>query len=299
MKNIAILHEDLEWGEKEFKRIFERKQVSVDLIDIRNLSFPLGKQLLGYSLVLNRVYASVANRNYENVKKAIKIVDWLETNGIPVVNSNNASKADYSKYWASKLLEKKGVLTPKTYKVKLKTKIEPIIAKTGFPVVIKRDCAGRAYDLAIAFNLLQAKKELERRFNDTSYSGDIIVQEFIKSVNGCDIKVCIVGGENLISSYKRTLIPHSWGKQKWAGILSKGSKIIPFDYVPEKLLKIAFKTSKALGADINDMDIVEGKKGFYIIENNLTPGFNSKNEETTVYKKSEKIADYIYQKHLR
>jgi len=298
MKHIAILHEDLEWAEKELKRLLERKHVSVDLLNVKGLSLPLNKRLLIYSLVLNRVYPSVANRSYENVKKAVKIVDCLEEKGITVVNSGAASKADYSKHRACKLLEKRGILTPKTYIVKPKT-ASSIIAKAGFPLVIKRDCVGRAHDLAIAFNLSQAKKEIERRFNDPSYSGDTIIQEFIKSVNDYDIKVCIAGGENLVCAYKRTLIPHSNGKFKWAGILSKGSKIIPFDYVPEKLLKTAFKTSKALGADVNDMDIVEGKKGFYIIENNLTPGFNSENEETGVYKKPEKIVEYIYQKYLR
>lgn len=299
MKRIAILHEDLEWVEKEFKRLFERKNVQVDLIDIRDLSFPPDKKLLGYSLVLNRVYASVANRNYENVKKAIKTVDWLEANGVTVVNSSNASKADYSKYWASKFLEKRGILTPKTYLVDAKAEIGSVTAKLGFPVVIKQDCGGRAYNLAIALNLQQAKKEIERRLNDASYSGGTIVQEFVKSVNDYDIKVCVVGGENVASAYKRTLIRYSRGKLKWAGARSKGSEIIPFDYLPEKVLNIAFKASKALKADINDMDIVEGKKGLYIIENNLTPGLNRKKEETKVYKKPEKIAEYVYQKYLR
>lgn len=299
MKKIVILHEDLEWGEKELKRLFERKHVSVSLVDVRSLPFPPSKLLLDCSLILNRVYPSVANRDYGNVKKAIRVVDWLETKDLTVVNSGSASKADYSKYWACKFLEKKGILTPKTYMVKPKTKINSVLAKIGFPAVIKRDCVGRAFDLAIAFNLFQANKEIERRFSDASYSGGIIVQEFVKSVNDYDIKVCIVGGENLVSAYKRTLIRHSMGKQKWAGILSRGSKILPFDFVPEKLLNTAFKASKALKADVNDMDIVEGKKGFYIIENNLTPGFSSENEETKVYKKPEKIAEYIYQKYLR
>jgi len=299
MRRIAILHEDLEWGEKELKKLFERKHVSVDLIDVRNVFFPFSKRLLDCSLILNRVYPSVANRNYGNVKAAIKIVDLLEKEGMAVVNSSQASKADYSKLWASEFLKKKGILVPKTYLMTPKTKINSVLAKTGFPVVIKRDCVGRAFDLAIAFNLAQANKEIQRRFNDASYSGGVIAQEFVKSVNDYDIKACIVGGENLVSAYKRTLISHSLGKRKWAGIISRGSKILPFDFVPEKLLNTAFKASKALKADVNDMDIVEGEKGFYIIENNLTPGFNSENEETAVYKKPEKIAEYIYQKYLR
>jgi len=298
MKRVGILHEDLEWGEKRLKALLEKRHVSVCLFDVRKLSFPLEKRLLDCTLVLNRVYPSVANRSYENVKKAMKVVRALEAAGVRVVNSSRASRADYSKYWACEFLGKKGILVPKTFVVKPKTKQGPALARIGFPAVIKRDCAGRAFDLAIVFNLAQAKKEVERRLNDPAYSGNTIVQEFIRSVNDYDLKVCIAGGETLVSAYKRTLISHSRGKRKWAGIISRGSKIVPFDEVPEKLLDTALGASKALGADINDMDIVEGKKGFYVIENNLTPGFNSKNEETKVYKKPEKIVDYIYRKYL-
>jgi len=298
MKRVGILHEDLEWGEKRLKALLEKKHVLVCLFDVRKLSFPLEKRLLDCTLVLNRVYPSVANRDYENVKKAIKVVSALEAAGVRVVNSSLASKADYSKYWACEFLGKKGILVPKTFVVKPKTKLGPVLARIGFPAVIKRDCVGRAFDLAIVFNLAQAKKEVERRLNDPAYSGNTIAQEFIRSVNDYDIKVCIAGGETLVSTYKRTLVSHSGGKRKWAGIISRGSKIVPFDEVPEKLLDTALRASKALEADINDMDVVEGKKGFYVIENNLTPGFNSKNEETKVYKKPEKIADYVYKKYL-
>lgn len=299
MKRIAILHEELEWGEKELKRLLGKKRVSVDLLDVRHISLPLNKRLFSYNLVLNRVYASVANRSYENVKKTMRIVGGLEAGGITVVNSGSASKADYSKYRACRILQGKGILTPKTLVVKQGMSLKRVTSKTGFPVVIKRDCVGRAFDMSIAFNLRQAEEDIKRRFNSPGYSGSIIAQEFIKSVNDYDIKVCIVGGKNLVSAYKRTLIRHCRGKQKWAGILSRGSKIHSFDFVPEKLLCTAFRASKALKADINDMDIVEGKKGFYVIENNPTPGFNSKNEETRFYKKPERIAEYIYQTYLR
>ena len=54
----------------------------------------------GYDLVLNRVYASVANRNSRDVETTLELMRSLESRGVLCLNSYSSCRADYSKAFA-------------------------------------------------------------------------------------------------------------------------------------------------------------------------------------------------------
>ena len=92
---VVILHHDLEFAEKKMAEVFTQKGCETLLIDVRNA------QLLdfeGVDLVLNRVYASVANRDHSAISKALELLQNLEEDGVYCLNSQFTSFYDYSKY---------------------------------------------------------------------------------------------------------------------------------------------------------------------------------------------------------
>ena len=101
---IGILHHDLEWVEKEFKKQFSEKGIITTLHHINNTSL---EKLSVENIILNRVYASVANRDYKSNIKTLNLLKSLEDSGKVCYNSFDTTAADYSKFAAYKLMERK------------------------------------------------------------------------------------------------------------------------------------------------------------------------------------------------
>ncbi|MBU0461202.1 MAG: hypothetical protein KJ574_01310, partial [Nanoarchaeota archaeon] len=74
MNSIAILHQDLEWTEQEIQRQFVKRDIHAELFDVRETSIC---DLCDFEAVLNRVYASVANRNFLHNLKTLEMLKAL------------------------------------------------------------------------------------------------------------------------------------------------------------------------------------------------------------------------------
>ena len=68
---VAILHHDLEPSEKKIKEFLIEKKLYVELIDIRKVKLT---NFQDFDLVLNRVYASVANRDFPSIIKTLELL---------------------------------------------------------------------------------------------------------------------------------------------------------------------------------------------------------------------------------
>ena len=98
---IAIVHQDLEDDEVTLRRLLLDRADHVDLMDVRRTTVD---DLGGYDLVLNRVYASVANRNHRDNLLMLKLLEDAESQGIRCVNGLKATRADYSKSYSARLM---------------------------------------------------------------------------------------------------------------------------------------------------------------------------------------------------
>lgn len=272
---IAILHQDLEWVEKTFQQIFTKKGFQTDLFDVRNTSFD---DLKNYNLVLNRVYASVANRNFSDNLKTLDFLTELESNGINCLNSEQTSRADYSKFYSDSLMKKNGVPTPETLflgSLDDISKAKDFSEKYSYPVVVKRDIGGRGKDVLKVNSEQELSSLLTSVFSESylkDYAGGWVVQEFIDNVKGFDCRIAIVD-DSFSSCYGRSLIPTQEGDVNWMASISNGSKIL--DYVPsEHELNIAIAATKSICALFNEVDLAFDSSGNpVIIENNPTPNY--------------------------
>lgn len=277
---LAILHHDIESTELKFKELFENKGVYVKLFDIRNAK---EKDLQDYDLILNRVYSSIASRDFISLDKTLNLLKNLEKNKIKCINSFKASLADYNKFELFKLLSSKGIFTPPTLfigsKEEIKSKSKEAEKNFGFPIVVKRNCGGKSYDVTKVYSIEELIKTLNKSFiisEKQNYKGGFVLQKFIKSIRDHDTRVGIVNGE-FSFSYARSFISRN-SEDKWMASTSGGS--YEFDYNSNDEEKdIAIKSNWAIDSSFSESDVILSEEGPCIIEVNLTPGYFVDNEE--------------------
>ncbi|GEM_PF-1407218 len=270
---VAILHEELEWSEREFKRTLESKGTEPELFDVRTTDYD---DLKKYDLVINRVYASVANRNYSALLKTLDLLSKLEERGVECINSLETSKADYSKKYAIEKRKENGLEVPKTEFLLNLTQAIDFAEELGYPVIIKRDSGGRGKDVQRIDNEEQLRSYVEKiAISDNQYvasGGRYIIQEFLEPAKKNDARVGVLNGSILLS-FRRTLVRTEENGQKWLASVSNGSRIIPYEKTPEDIKKVAIEGSKAIDAVYNAVDIALTERGPVIIEDNPTPNF--------------------------
>ena len=294
--DVIVLIHDLEWTEKKIYEILRSEGYVVEYADIRDIS---SRSILTKNpkLVLNRVYASVGNRDYLILDKNINLICELRKAGINVINSYAATLSDYSKYHAYQLMAAACIPTPRTILFEDKTALNEIIPFLGgFPIIVKRDTGGRGVDLKKCSSLAEVADAIAKIHSSNDYKGGIILQEFVESSRAYDYRVCVVGNR-LAYVHGRTLISTD-GERAWLASASLGSTNIPIKKVSEKLKDIALTTSKTLEADLNTLDIIETKAGFVVIENNLTPQLSEEWEKQLGFSPTEKFVRLVIDSSL-
>lgn len=277
--NIAIIHQDLEWTETKILELFLEQDCSAKLYDIRTTE---ERDLAHFDLVINRVYASVANRNPDDNSKTLELLKQLENRGVCCINSYATTLADYSKSYSAKLMHENGVNTARTFKVNSSADFPRAIAFTSevnFPVILKRDMGGRAFEVMYINNVEELQVRLSKAFDPqtlNSYNHAYVVQEFIKSADNFDCRIGIVD-DTCSFAYGRTLLRTN-DSPPWLASHSRGSELI--SYSPDsKVIDIAIRATQSIGALFNELDIALTEKGPVIIENNPTPNFIDEPED--------------------
>lgn len=277
---IAILHHDIEPPELKFKELFEKRGCIADLFDIRSVS---EEQLLSYDLIFNRVYSSIASRDFNQLKKTLVLLKNLEQKGIRCVNSSTASLADYSKFELFKFLSANGIFTPPTiflgFKNDIKKKAEKAVKEFGLPIVVKRNCGGKSYDVTKIYSLDELINTLEKNFKvveKQGYRGGFILQKFIKSIREHDSRVAVIDGK-FAFSYARSFVARN-SDDKWIASTSGGSYEFEYEST-DKEKEISIKANLVIRASFSESDVILTENGPCIIEVNLTPGYFMDNIE--------------------
>lgn len=275
---IGILHHDLEEQEKIIAEELIKNGFEVKLYDLRKVSL---EELKRNDVILNRVFASVANRNYNDNLMALEQLRYLENCGVTCLNSYFTTKCDYSKHFSAQIMIEKGILSPDTFLIKSMDQLEDAKKfaekyglEKGIPIVLKRDIGGRGKDIHLIKNVDDLEKKIKMALldaKDDGYSSGYVLQEFIESVLPHDYRVSIVNGE-IIYSMTRSFIKDRESNKTWISSMTLGSKE-KYVKLPDKIRDISLRATKAIGAFFNDTDVIVSAKGPYIIENNPTPNF--------------------------
>ena len=272
---IAILHHDLEETEKKLNELFLEKGIDSNLLNIRKSH---SNDFIGFDLVLNRVYASVANRDYSSIKKTLELLSKIESKNIYCLNSAKTSLYDYNKFEAYKIMEKNSVLTPKTIFINpssLKKSIEKSSDIFDYPLILKRNSGGRGKDISKINSKKEFKNAILEKLSLAKHE-NYLAQEFIKSSRNHDCRIGIINGK-FAFSYKRSLVSLN-GEVGWLASTSNGSIEGKYNALDSEINE-ALKSTKSIGAKFNELDILLSDYGAYVIENNPTPNYFVNNLE--------------------
>lgn len=217
--------------------------------------------------------------------KDIYLAQRLENLGIKLFNSSRAIELCDNKILMYQELAKHNIRIPKTF-IAPKTFeglsytnlsfIDDIANQIGYPLVIKEAYGSYGEQVYLAKN----KEEAASIINKIGYK-DFLVQEFIKSSCGKDIRVNVVRDQQIVSILREN-------KTDFRSNISIGGVGSRFE--PEQeYVDLAIKASLALGLDFSGVDVMFGANNEPIIcEVNSNPQFVSTLKVTNT-----NLADFI------
>ncbi|MEE8193990.1 MAG: RimK family alpha-L-glutamate ligase [Dehalococcoidales bacterium] len=196
---------------------------------------------------------------------ALAVIRHLERLGVNAYNSSQSIDTVKDKLFTQQILAENNLPVPKTMLVKFPVDVGLVEKYLGFPVVVKTLSGSQGIGVFLAESRANFE-DLMQLIEATSSRANIILQEFISSSRGIDLRVFTIGGR-VVACMKR----ESKGDNFQANY-SKGGLVNQFDVTPE-IERLATETSRILGLDIAGIDLLFDGEHFKVCEANSSPGF--------------------------
>jgi gamma-F420-2:alpha-L-glutamate ligase len=276
MSNIALLHHDWEWTEMRMVEEFRKHHINVSTHDVRTAGLD---ELKDKDFVINRVYASVANRDYPAVLKTLNLVEKLHSTGVTCLAGPRGSRADYDKYYAYERQSGAGIPVPLSRRLSsedpgsMQAELMENAVDWNYPVILKPNTGGRGkdvYRIAEAAEITGLVDQILTDRQGSQYGGGWIAQEFIPSARAYDCRIAVFFGR-VVHAYRRTLMA-TGDHTPWMASRSLGSRCEEHALNQEEI-DLAIQATKTIEADYNMLDVTFGDDGPVVIENNITPNF--------------------------
>ena len=156
--------------------------------------------------------------------------------------------------------------TPKTMLAKFPVDISVVKREIGVPLIIKNVTGTQGRGVYLC--------ESEEKFSDimeliyaNNENANIIIQEFIETSYGKDLRVFVIGGK-VVGCMQRI------AKSGFKANFSIGADVQPFELTPEAEW-IATEAARLLNLDVAGVDLLFGEDGKYLIcEANSSPQFH-------------------------
>ena len=216
--------------------------------------------------------------------KDIYLAERLEKEGVRLFNSAKAVLLCDNKILMYQELVGKGIRIPRTFiapktfeglNYSKRDFLNNVIKVIGFPIVVKEAYGSFGEQVYLAND----EKSLNDIINQIGYK-DFLMQEFIASSKGRDIRINVVGDKAVVSMLRQN-------DNDFRSNISSGGH--GEKYEPNKeYLELAVKAAQALGLDFAGVDVLFGEDGPIICEVNSNPQFASTLKATGI-----NLADYI------
>ena len=220
--------------------------------------------------------------------KDIYLAERLESNGIRLFNNSRAINLCDNKILMYQELAKNGIniprtfIAPKTFEGLNYSKrdfLNSFINEIGWPIVIKEAYGSFGEQVYLANNLQEANRIIDH----LGYK-DFLIQEFIASSKGKDIRINVVGDKAVASMLREN-------KNDFRSNISNGGN--GTNYNPkQEYIDLAIKAKQALNLDFAGVDVLFGENGPIICEINSNPQFASTLKATGI-NLADEIVEYI------
>ncbi|MFP7477942.1 RimK family alpha-L-glutamate ligase [Terribacillus saccharophilus] len=189
--------------------------------------------------------------------KDIPLAQQLEAMGIPLYNSSKSIAVCDNKILMYQALAQAGIKIPKTIiapKVFPGTmpmqldSFEPAIRELGFPMIVKEAFGSFGEQVYLVDN----KEALHQKISEIG-ANPFVLQEYIQTSHGRDIRINIVGGK-IVASMIRT------SETDFRANVSRGGNMQ--QYTPtDKEAELAIAAADAVGTDFAGVDLLFGPGG--------------------------------------
>ena len=220
--------------------------------------------------------------------KDIYLAERLEKSGVRLFNSKRAVMLCDNKILMYQALKENGVKIPRTFiapktfeglNYQDRSFLDGVIKEIGFPMVVKEAYGSFGEQVYLAND----EESLNKIIDSVGYK-DFLMQEYIASSKGKDVRINVVGESAIVSMLREN------DNDFRSNISSGGHGSI---YEPSKeFIDLALKATKALGLDFAGVDVMFGIDGPIVCEVNSNPQFASTLKATGI-NLADYIADYI------
>ena len=221
--------------------------------------------------------------------KDIYLAQRLESQGYKLFNSAKAVELCDNKILMYQALAESNIRIPRTFiapktfeglNYSKRDFVNDVIKEIGLPLVIKEAYGSFGEQVYLANSLEKANKIIDQ----IGYK-DFLMQEFVASSEGKDIRINVVGNNAVVSMLREN-------KNDFRSNISNGGTGRKFE-PKQEYIDLAITASKALGLDFAGVDVMFGPNDEPIIcELNSNPQFASTQQYTGI-NLAEVIADYI------
>lgn len=196
---------------------------------------------------------------------ALAVIRHLERLGVKMFNTSDSIDAVKDKMYTQQILAEHNLPVPKTMLVKYPVDIDLVDKYLGFPVVVKA-LSGTNGSGVFLSESKENFEDLIQLIHAAKSNANLILQEYISTSRGTDLRVFTVGGR-AIACIKRSSVDNNF-KANYA----RGGQVEPHEITPE-IEWLATETARALNLDIAGIDLLFDKDHFRICEANSAPGF--------------------------
>jgi len=272
---LGFLHSIIRPEEKFLlKELQQRKNVEIQMVDDRKLTFNLGKNNFGIDVVLERCI---------NHSRALHALRLFEAYGINCVNTSEVATVCGDKLLTSIALFEHSVPQPELRVAFTEESALESIEQMGYPVVLKPAVGSWGRLLAKINDRDAAEAILEHKTILGSYHHSIFYIQKYFPKKGRDIRAFVIGDKCIAAIYRKS--------EHWITNTARGG-VATNCPVTKQLNDIAVEAARAVGGGVVALDIFENNGDYLVNEVNYTMEFRN-SIATTGVDIPKLIIDYV------
>ncbi|MGM5482055.1 MAG: ATP-grasp domain-containing protein [Nanobdellota archaeon] len=280
--NAAILS----LGSVSSRWTFERMQNyfdEVDELDIKKVQVKLGKENgIFYDGEPLKNYDCIFAKGSYKYAIVLRALTSMMAGKCFMPFKASAFTVGHNKILTQLKLQQAGIPTPTSYLSPSVESAKKVLEEISFPIIIKFPEGTQGKGVMFADSYASASSMLDAF---ASLKQPVIIQEYVET-GSTDTRVIVVG-DKVVAAMQRKAETGEKRANMHAGGVGESVELDAY------AKNIAVKTAKTMNCGICAVDLLEGVKGPYVIEINLSPGLQGITSTTKV-DVAEKIAKYLY-----
>jgi len=196
---------------------------------------------------------------------SLAILRQLEHLGVAVINSSRSIEAVKDKLYAHQILSQNNLPIPRTMLVRFPVNVDLVAEQIGFPCVVKLLVGSYGEGVLLSRDPIEFRDLIEL-ISSLDRSQALILQQYIGSRPGQDLRVWVIGGRVLGAMLRRST------DGSFKANISRGGDGVPHALTAE-IERLAQACAAALQLDIAGVDLLFDADHYCVCEVNSAPGF--------------------------